>query len=76
MAPKVPILPTQWDHHCPLCSLNIYMEEFQQKAIEYAMFKPKVLPKYVDDTWSHGQDELDKFTYHLNNISREHKINS
>lgn len=56
---------------------NIYMEEFEQKAIATAAFKPKVLLRYVDDTfaiWSHGHDELDKFSNHLNSISPNIKL--
>lgn len=56
---------------------NIFMEEFEQKAIETSTLKPKVWLRYVDDTfvvWSHGDDKLNTFTQHLNNISPTIKL--
>ena len=58
---------------------NIFMEEFEQKAINSATFKPEVWLRYVDDTfaiWRHGQDRLNEFTDHINNISPTIKFTS
>jgi hypothetical protein len=49
---------------------DIYMEFFEEMAIQEAEFKPSVWLRYVDDTfvvWPHGKDQLDEFLHHLNN---------
>lgn len=56
---------------------NIYMEEFEQKAIASAQFQPRVWLRYVDDVfavWSHGEDKLVEFTDYLNTISPTIKL--
>lgn len=56
---------------------NIFMEDFEQKAIASSTVKPEVWLRYVDDTfviWSHGKQKLDEFTDHLNNISPSIKL--
>ena len=48
---------------------NIFMEDFEQKALETARYKPKLWLRYVDDTfiiWQHGSDKLSDFLDHLN----------
>ncbi|XP_046406336.1 uncharacterized protein LOC124171238 [Ischnura elegans] len=48
---------------------NLFMEDFEAKAIETYQKKPKLWLRYVDDTfvvWPHGAEELDKSLCHLN----------
>ncbi|XP_033646299.1 uncharacterized protein LOC117305532 [Asterias rubens] len=48
---------------------NIFMEDFDQKALGTARLKPKLWLRYVDDTfiiWSHGLENLDDFLSHIN----------
>jgi hypothetical protein len=48
---------------------NIFMEDFEQKALESAPLKPKCWFRYVDDTfviWQHRRETLDAFLNHLN----------
>jgi hypothetical protein len=43
---------------------NLFMEEFEKKALATATLKPGFWFRYVDDTlssWSHGLDNLQKF---------------
>jgi len=50
---------------------NLYMEDFEMKAIEKATHKPACWYRYVDDTfviWPRGQEELTDFLNHLNGI--------
>ena len=50
---------------------NLYMEAFEQEAIERALDKPKLWVRYVDNTfviWQHGQDKLESFLELLNNM--------
>lgn len=56
---------------CPLSPIvaNLFMEDFEAKALALARLLPKLWKRYVDDTnviWSHGQEELDLFFNHLN----------
>jgi hypothetical protein len=56
---------------------NLFMENFEKKALDSFPLKPSRWKRYVDDTnvlWPHGKDELQKFFLHLNNISED--INS
>ena len=51
---------------------NIYMEWFEEHAINTAVDKPKMWKRYVDDTfsiWPHGKEKLDIFLKHLNSIA-------
>ena len=48
---------------------NLFMEKFEQVALDTATHKPKVWLRYVDDTfviWNHGETELEHFLTHLN----------
>lgn len=50
---------------------NLFMEDFEIRALENAVHKPKLWLRYVDDTfviWSHGVDKLKTFLEYLNNI--------
>jgi hypothetical protein len=50
---------------------NIYMEHFEEMALDTAEYKPDKWLRYVDDTfvvWPHGQAKLQQFLQHLNNI--------
>ena len=43
------------------------MEEFQERAIATATYKPKIWKRYVDDTFTVlGKDYVDGFLQHLN----------
>ena len=49
--------------------VNLYMEAFEERALESAVLCPRVWLRYVDDTfvlWPHGEDELDAFNNCLN----------
>jgi len=51
---------------------NIFMEDFESRALSSAHLLPKLWRRFVDDTnviWSHGQEELDLFFDHLNRQS-------
>lgn len=48
---------------------NLYMEEFENKALETATLCPRMWVRYVDDTfvlWPHGEQHLESFHQHLN----------
>ena len=46
---------------------NLYMEAFEEQAIESAPYKPKVWKRYVDDTFTIlGRGNVDRFLHHLN----------
>ena len=48
---------------------NLFMEKFENKALEAYPLKPKMWKRYVDDTnviWPHGEQELSRFLEHLN----------
>ena len=50
---------------------DLYMEFFEEKAIEEHHNKPELWVRYVDDTfviWKHGKAELHNFLSHLNNF--------
>ena len=56
---------------------DFFMEEFEQGAIESALFKPKLWLRYVDDTfvvWPHDEEKLDSWLESLNNISESIKL--
>jgi Reverse transcriptase (RNA-dependent DNA polymerase) len=49
---------------------NLFMADFETKALESAPLKPSCWWRYVDDIfviWQHGKDELLRFLEHLNN---------
>ena len=53
------------------------MEDFERKALEQFVFKPKLWRRYVDDTfviWQHGRENLDSFLVHLNSIEESIKF--
>ncbi|XP_046391477.1 uncharacterized protein LOC124159597 [Ischnura elegans] len=48
---------------------NIFMEEFERKALSSAVKKPSLWLRHVDDTfvnWPHSRQDLDKFLENLN----------
>ena len=46
---------------------NLYVEEFEERAIVTAAYKPKIWKGYVDDTFTDlGKDYVDGFSQHLN----------
>ena len=50
---------------------DIYMEFFEETAINTSELKPELWYRYVDDTfviWRHGIDELRKFLSHINGL--------
>ena len=50
---------------------NIFMEFFEEAAIESATLKPSFWIRYVDDTftlWPHGEATLHEFLNHLNSL--------
>lgn len=50
---------------------NLYMEAFEQKAINLATDEPKLWVQYIDNTfviWQHGQDKLEPYQQHLNSL--------
>ncbi|GJQ73860.1 hypothetical protein Trydic_g18797 [Trypoxylus dichotomus] len=50
---------------------NIFMEDFETRALDSAKYKPKLWLRYVNDSfviWTHGEDKLHDFLSHLNSI--------
>ena len=50
---------------------SLYMEQFQQQALNMAEKKPSNWYRYVDDTfvvWPHGEEELQNFLQYLNSL--------
>ena len=46
---------------------NLYMEEFEERAIATVSYKPKIWKRYEDDTFTIlGKDYVDGFLQHLN----------
>ena len=46
---------------------NLYMEAFEEQAIEFAPYKPKIWRRYVDDTFTIlDRGSVDSFLHHLN----------
>jgi hypothetical protein len=57
--------------------IDIFMENFEKKALDSFPLKPLRWKRFVDDTnvlWPHGKDELEKFFQHLNDISKDIKF--
>jgi len=51
---------------------NIFMEDFEIKALATARLKPSLWVRYVDDTftiWPYGKEKLTEFINHLNSIT-------
>ena len=47
---------------------NIFMEDFEERAIASAIHKPKIWKRYLDDTFTIlDRDQVDGFLQHLNN---------
>lgn len=56
---------------------NIFMEDFESKALASAHLLSKLWKRFVDDTnviWPHGHEDLDLFFQHLNNQSSSLKF--
>ena len=56
---------------------DIYMEFFEDTAINTSELKPELWYRYVDDTfviWRHGIDELRKFLSHINGLRESIKF--
>jgi len=56
---------------------NLYMEEFENKAIQQATYKPTFWYRYVADTfviWPHSLDKPQEFLQDINGLHK--KINS
>ena len=50
---------------------NLYMEEFEKKALATSTLKPGFWFRYVDDTlssWAHGLENLHRFLEHINSL--------
>lgn len=57
----------------PLSSViaKFYMEAFERRALEYALFKPLLYKRYVDGTllvWPHGHEALMEFVSFQNSL--------
>ena len=56
---------------------NLFMEDFESKALDSSRLLPKMWKRFVDDTcviWSHGKEKLELFFLHLNNQSSSIKF--
>ena len=55
---------------------NFLMEKLEQQALMSAPYKPKIWFQYVDTfvIWSHGQEKLQQFLVHINNIHENIKF--
>ena len=50
---------------------NLFMEEFEKKALATSTLKPGFCFRYVDDTlssWAHGLENLHRFLEHINSL--------
>ena len=50
---------------------NLFMEEFEKKALATSTLKPGFWFRYVDDTlssWAHGLENLHRFLEHINSL--------
>jgi hypothetical protein len=55
---------------CPVIS-NMFMEHFEQLALDPVSHKPAMWLRYVDDTfvvWPHGTEKLQEFLSHINSL--------
>ena len=51
---------------------NLFMEDFESKALASAKFFPRKWNRFMDDTcviWPHDQEKLNLFLGHLNSLS-------
>ena len=58
---------------------NLFMGEFERKALQNYTDKPHLWLRYIDDifmVWTHGQEKLDDFIKYLNNIHPTIKFTS
>ena len=58
---------------------NLFMGEFERKALQNYTDKPHLWLRYMDDifmVWTHGQEKLDDFIKYLNNIHPTIKFTS
>ncbi|GJQ72706.1 hypothetical protein Trydic_g1363 [Trypoxylus dichotomus] len=56
---------------------NIYMEEFERRAMESYELKPKMWLRYGDDTfviWPRGEEEINGYLQHLNDSEESIKF--
>ena len=56
---------------------NLFMEDFESKALTSSRLLPMLWKSFVDDTfviWSHGKEKLELFFLHLNNQSSSIKF--
>ena len=63
----------------PAYALNLFMGEFERKALQNYTDKPHLWLRYIDDifmVWTHGQEKLDDFIKYLNNIHPTIKFTS
>jgi hypothetical protein len=52
---------------------NVFMDDFEERALEQAIHKPLCWFPYVDDTfviWPHGPEKLEGFVEHLNGLHK------
>ena len=49
---------------------NLYMEFFEELALETAPTTPRVWKRYVDDTFCiHGKGSIEELLHHLNGVT-------
>ena len=56
---------------------NLFMEEFEKKALAISTLKPGFWFRYVDDTlssWAHGLENLHRFLEHINSLHSSIKL--
>jgi Reverse transcriptase (RNA-dependent DNA polymerase) len=56
---------------------NLFMESFEQEAIQKAALKPRLWLRYVDDTfilWDYGDETLREFLEYLNSVNNAIKF--
>ena len=56
---------------------DLFMESFEQEALNSANDKPKLWVRFVDNTfviWQHGLDKLEPFQQHLNSVRKSIKF--
>ena len=61
----------QWEVYCQLLWPNLFMEEFEKKALATSKLKPRFWFRHVDDTlssWAHGLENFHRFLEHINSL--------